>query len=114
MGTLFFFRFYFLNLEKGEGREKEGEKHRSVASCTHSNPWIKPTTQACTLTGNRTSDLSLCRMMPSQLSHTGQGEMSFHFLVNKWFVVLVHNIVPPVQAVRDCSRDERFTVASVA
>ena len=33
-----------------------------------------PTTQACALTGNRTSDLLLCRMMPNELSHASQDQ----------------------------------------
>ena len=73
-----FLRFYFyLFLERGEGREKEreknidvSEKHKSVTSCTP--PTNMPTTQACALTGNRTGDLSVCRIMPNPLSHTSQ------------------------------------------
>ena len=38
-------------------------------------PGTEPTTQACALTGSRTGDLSLCRKMPNQLSHTGQGHL---------------------------------------
>ena len=33
----------------------------------------EPAAQACTLTTSPTSDLSLCRMMPNQMSHAGQG-----------------------------------------
>ena len=33
----------------------------------------EPATQAYALTGNQTSDLSVCRMIPNQLSHTDQG-----------------------------------------
>ena len=36
--------------------------------------WDRPATQACALTGNRTCDPLLCRSIPKQLSHTGQGE----------------------------------------
>ena len=34
----------------------------------------KPTTQACALTWNPTRNLSVCRTMPNQLSHSGQGK----------------------------------------
>ena len=37
------------------------------------------TTQACTLTGNRTSNLSLCGRMLNQLSHTNQGRVFMLF-----------------------------------
>ena len=40
-------------------------------------PGTRPTTQACALTGNRTSDLLVCRMMPNPLSHTSQGKAQF-------------------------------------
>ena len=48
--------FIYLFLEKGEGREKEEEKHQCVATlcvppvCSH--PGTQPSTQACALTGN--------------------------------------------------------------
>ncbi|KAF6081718.1 hypothetical protein HJG60_008738 [Phyllostomus discolor] len=48
---VFFLRFY-LFLERGEGRAKEGEKHQYVVA-SHTPPtgtW--PATQACALTGN--------------------------------------------------------------
>ena len=32
-----------------------------------------PATQVCALTGNQTSDLSLCGTMPNQLGNTSQG-----------------------------------------
>ena len=72
--------YIYLFLEKGEGREKERERnidmweiHWLVASHTaQMGTW--PATQACTLTGNRTSNLSVCRQPLSPLSHTSQGE----------------------------------------
>ena len=39
----------------------------------HPDQQAKPATSACALTENQTLDLLLCRMTPSQLSHTGQG-----------------------------------------
>ena len=78
---------FFLFFCQRWGREKEErnihvrEKHQSVASCMcpsslPSTMGTKPTTQAYALTGNRTGNLSLCRMKPNKLSHTGQGCLS--------------------------------------
>ena len=39
----------------------------SVASHTHPDRGTEPTTQACALTRNQTSNPLLCRMMPNQL-----------------------------------------------
>ena len=43
----------------------------------------EPATQACALTRNQTSDLSVYRMMLNQLSHTGQGRAHsfFHSII---------------------------------
>ena len=68
--------FLSLFLERGEGRERTTdvrEKHQLVASCKQPD-LDEPTTQARALTGNQTSDLSLCRMTPNHVSHTGQGQ----------------------------------------
>ena len=37
-----------------------------------------PATQACALTRNRTSDLSVCRLVFNPLSHTGQGNSVYY------------------------------------
>ena len=69
-------RFLFIYfLERGEGREKERERNISVELplvCPLLRTW--PTTQACALTGNRTSNLLVCRMTPSPLSRTSQSK----------------------------------------
>ncbi|KAF6073454.1 hypothetical protein HJG60_009578 [Phyllostomus discolor] len=69
----------FCYLQRGEGREKVRERNINVRN-THRLPLphtpttgTRPTTQAHTLTGNRTSDPSLCGTMPNPLSYTGQG-----------------------------------------
>ena len=61
----------YLFLERGEGREKEGEKHQCVretlisfATCMYPD-WES--------NGNRTGDLLLGGMKLNQLSHAGQG-----------------------------------------
>ena len=70
--------------ERGRGgeRERERERERETLMCERniaplplacSHPGIWPTSQAYALTGNRTSDLSVCGMMPNPLSHASQG-----------------------------------------
>ena len=54
------------------GGRKRG-RETSVSCLYAPQSETKPTTQACTLTRDQTSDLSLCQMMPNQLSHMGQG-----------------------------------------
>ena len=64
---LFFKKILFIYFQR-EGREgeREGEKHLCVvAFCM---PPIGD------LAWNRTSDLSVCSVMPNPLSHTSQGE----------------------------------------
>ena len=71
----YFILFYFIFLERGQGRQKEGEKHwcvreKSIGCLLHApqpETWLA--TQACVLT----SDLSVCRMTPNPLNHTSQG-----------------------------------------
>ena len=63
-------RFYLFILDREEGREKERERHISVC---HPLLGTWPATQACALTGNRTSDPLVCRPALNPLSHTSQG-----------------------------------------
>ena len=67
--------FIYLFLERGEGREKEREKNIDADQLPliYPQPGTWPTTQACALTGNRTSDLSVCRPVLNPVSHTSQG-----------------------------------------
>ena len=72
---IFFKRLYLFICfcERGRKGEKEGEKYRLVASR------IPPTrnlacNQACTLTGNQTSDLTIHRPVLNPLSYTSQGK----------------------------------------
>ena len=71
--------YLFIFREEGREGEREEEKHPLVAYCTHPN-CDQPTTQAHALTGNRTSELLLCRRRLNQLSHAGQG---YSFLWNE-------------------------------
>ena len=71
-------RFY-LFIFRERRREEKGEKHwcateTSVGYLSHTpqrGTW--PTTQACAQSRNWISNLSICRMTPNPLSHTGQG-----------------------------------------
>ena len=56
---LLFLDFVYLFLERGEGREKKRERNISAwLLLTHPllGTWPRPTTQACALTGNQTSN----------------------------------------------------------
>ena len=74
---LFFYKdFIYLFLERGEEREKEEEKHQLVASRTRPQLRTWPTTQACALTRNQTSDPLVSRLVLSPLSYISQGRTS--------------------------------------
>ena len=65
--------FIYLCLDRREGREKERERNINVCLpllCPLLKTW--PATQACALTGNRTSDPLVHRPELSPLSHTSQ------------------------------------------
>ena len=68
---LFFKDFIYLFLEREEGREKERERNINVwlpLSCPSLG--TQPTSQACALTGNQTSDPLVSRLALNPLSHT--------------------------------------------
>ena len=75
---VFFKDYIYLFLERGEGKDKERERNIHV--------WLPlaqpllgtwPATQACSLTGNRTSDPLVHRLVLNALSHTSQGCFKF-------------------------------------
>ena len=76
-------RFYlFIFRERGRKGEREGEKHQCMREtpidCLLQGPQLgtKPTTQACALTGNKsTCDLWLYGIKLNQLIHFGQGKI---------------------------------------
>ena len=78
---ILFFKLYLPIFRKRrmEG-EREEEKHQFkretwfVSSQGARPNWDGLTTQACALTGNWTSNLSLCGTMPNPLSHISQGQ----------------------------------------
>ena len=68
--------FIYLLSERGEGREKERERNSHVwlpLSRPLLGTW--PATQACALTGNRTADGLVPRLVLNPLSHTSRGRM---------------------------------------
>ena len=82
----FFKDFNYLFLERGEGREWEREResidvwetHQSGAS--HRGPDQAPNPPPRHVFWQeieQTNDLSICRMMPNQLSHTSKGWVLF-------------------------------------
>ena len=92
----FFFKKYFiyLFLERGKGREKERERNIDRLPLAHPQRGTGPITQGCALTGNRSTDLSLCRMTPNQLSHTSQGYVCIYiFLKNPYRISSLLNTV---------------------
>ena len=62
----------YLSLERGEGKEKEGEKHQCAVAFY--------ATQARALTGSQTSNPLIHRPSLSLLSYTGQGKKISKFL----------------------------------
>ena len=77
--SLFFKKILFICFQReGREREREGKKHQCVVA-SHMPPTVGtwPTTQACGLTGNRTSDPVLYRLALNPLSHTSQGYKHF-------------------------------------
>ena len=60
------------------------------------------TTQACALTGNQTSDLSVCGLMPNPLGHTSQAGLVlilflilWHWpalIIKHWILVIIVDI----------------------
>ena len=82
--------FIYLFLKRGERREKERDRNINVwlpLTCPLLGTW--PTTQACALTGNQTSDPLVHRLTPSPLSHTSQGKTIIYnlFLILKFSYV---------------------------
>ena len=78
----FLLKILFIFRERGREGHRDGEKHLCVRdqlllTCPELRTW--PATQACALTGNRNSDLSVCGPALNLLSHTSQGWKDFLF-----------------------------------
>ena len=63
----------FIFRERGKEGEKEGEKHQSVVASHVPPTGDLAATQACALTGNRTSNTLVHRPVFNPLSYTSQG-----------------------------------------
>ena len=79
----YFLKIFFIFRARGREGDREGEKRRCVRETLISCPSRAPhpgsecATQACALTGNRTSDLPLCGTTLSQLSHAGHSKIKY-------------------------------------
>ena len=95
-------RFIYLFLEMGEGREKERERNIRVwLPLMHPLLGTWPTTQACALTGNRTSDPLLYRLVLNPLSHTSHGFSFFliHYnVINTCLISCVPETLSPIHS----------------
>ena len=72
--TFYIYYIYRIILERGEGREKERERNINVwlpLARPQLGTW--PTTQACALTGDQTSDFLVCGSTINPLGQTSQG-----------------------------------------
>ena len=86
--------FIYFFLERGERRETERERDISAWLPLPQPPlgtW--PTTQACALTGNRTSNTVVRRLVLNPLSHTTQGVLLF---INYCTIFQMNNCKPMV------------------
>ena len=87
-----FFRkkILFLFSERGEGREKTKERNINVwLPFTRPQLGTRPTTQTCTLTGNRTSNLLVQRPALNPLSHTSQGSILYVLTHSSILIIIV-------------------------
>ena len=79
---LFFKDLIYLFLEREEVREKERERNIDVwLPLVHPPLGTWPATQACALTGNRTSDPLVHQPALNLLSHTSQGQYVLNNLI---------------------------------
>ena len=71
---LVFLKILFIHFrQRGRETEREGEKHQCVVASQVPPTRDLPTTQACALTGNPTSNPLVRRLTLNPLSHTSQG-----------------------------------------
>ena len=87
MRVYYYFLILFFILIQGHAywsfreKEMEGDSHwgkrETSVSCLLYVPWpgTEPVTQACAPTRNQTGKLSLCGIIPNQLSYTGLGSV---------------------------------------
>ena len=79
---IFFKDFIYLFIFRERERKGErGEKHNVWSPLARPLLGIQPTTQACAVTGNQTSNPLVCRPAFSPPSHTSQGKKEIIFMV---------------------------------
>ena len=84
--------FIYLFLDGGRGRETSTcERNIYRSPLVRLLPGTWPTTQACALTGNRTSDLLVFRPALNPLSHTSQGMADPFLKVRKLITLKLGN-----------------------
>ena len=85
-------RYYLFIFREGKGGRKRGRETSMCGwlplACPALGTW--PTTQACALTGNRTSDLLGCRPVLNPWSHTSQGHTVKYYSALASYKVLIH------------------------
>ena len=90
--------------ERGRRGEREGEKHRCEREtsivCLLYVPQTGPelTTQACALTGNRNSDLSVCRMAQPTEPHQPLCctlQTRDYFITGNLYILIPSTVSPP-------------------
>ena len=72
----------YLFLERGDGRQREGEKNQYVVASRVPQLGTWPATQACALTGNRTGDPLVHKPELNPLSYTSQGSSMVLIKIN--------------------------------
>ena len=74
--------FIYLYLDRGKEREKERERNINVRlPLTRPQPGTWPATQACALTGNRTSNPLVRRPALNLISHTSKGRYNLFYKI---------------------------------
>ena len=88
-----FLKILFIHFYRGEGREKERERNINVwLPLERPQPGTWPATQACAMTGNRTGEPLVHRLVLNPLSHTSQ-DRTFFFLLKinlHWHLITQH------------------------
>ena len=76
--TIFFLKILFI-FREGKGGTKRGRETSMCGCLVHAPYWgpAWPTTQACALTGDQTSNPLIRRLALNPLNHTSQGKTLF-------------------------------------
>ena len=92
---MFIHPFIFREREREGGREEEKtamcERYIDYLSLARPQMGTRSATQACALTGNRTSDLLVCRLALNPLSYSSQGPLFLSFFL--FFKTIVEKVI---------------------